>query len=672
MQYQTSKTSPLLKQSVFLALSAAFLLVVQTLLRAALLLYNFEQVDGIQIADILEAFRNGLRFDLQLTAYIFSPLAFTLFIRNPARQRIFQRVWLCFATSTTILIGLVELVFYREFHQRINSLVFQYMQQDPETVLSMLWHGFPVLKFLGIWGVLSYMVALGYNYLHRRTRSTDILHRGYAWGKRVGVFMLFAVVIFLSARSTLRQGAPLRWGDAFTTNAAFTNQLGLNGTRCLFKAAEKHFTRTSGDLWDDPMPPEQALKNVRDLLITKHETLVDENTAAVRRIYTPPAETALPVQNVVVILLESFSANFVGAMGDRHKITPYFDQLASEGLLFTRFFANGTHTHQGLFATMTSFPNLPGYEYLMQLPEGTHKFSGLANLLSNKEFNNLYAYNGDFAWDNQFGFFSNQGMDHFVGRPDFVDPVVEDPTWGVSDQDMFARAAQELEQMQGDKPFFALLQTLSNHTPYALPDTLPTKEVEGVGSIDKHLTAMRYSDWALGQFFKTVRGMPFYSNTMFVIVGDHGFADNERITEMDLNRFHVPLLILAPKVQEIFGTTCARVGSQVDVVPTIMGRLGERVQHQAWGRDLLALPPADRGFAIIKPSGSDQSVAMIEDNNILVWPDERKPELHIYNMPQQSAQKVENSSLAQRLSADLQAYIQSATRSLQKNTTGIE
>jgi phosphoglycerol transferase MdoB-like AlkP superfamily enzyme len=183
---------------------------------------------------------------------------------------------------------------------------------------------------------------------------------------------------------------------------------------------------------------------------------------------------------------------------------------------------------------------------------------------------------------------------------------------------------------------------------------------------------MRYSDWALGQFFKTVREMSFYPNTMFVIVGDHGFADNKRITEMDLNRFHVPLLILAPKVQEIFGTTCARVGSQVDVVPTIMGRLGERVQHQAWGRDLLALPPADRGFAIIKPSGSDQSVAMIEDNNILVWPDERRPELHIYNMPQQSAQKVENSSLAQRLSTDLQAYIQSATRSLQKNTTGIE
>lgn len=672
MQSHTSKSSPLFKQALFLGISAVFLLLVLTLLRVALLLYNFEQAAGIHISDIFEAFRNGLRFDLQLCAYIFIPLAFTLLIPDPTRKRIAQRAWLSVATSITMLIGLVELVFYREFHQRINSLVFQYMQQDPETVLSMLWHGFPVLTFLGIWGALSCLVAGFYTYLHRHTRSTGSRNQRYVWGKRIGVFLLCGAVIFLSARSTLRQGAPLRWGDAFTTNAAFTNQLGLNGTRCLIKSAEKHFNRSQGELWDEPMPQEQALEIVRDLLVTRHETLKDKSSAAVRRIYSPPPETTLEVKNVVVILMESFSANFVGAMGDTHNITPNFDQLASEGLLFTRFFANGTHTHQGLFATMTSFPNLPGYEYLMQLPEGTHDFSGLANLLNSRGFNNLYVYNGDFAWDNQFGFFSNQGIDRFVGRSDFVNPVVEDPTWGVSDQDMFARATKELEQMEGDKPFFALLQSLSNHTPYALPDHLPTKEVDGVGSIDKHLTAMRYSDWALGEFFKSVRKMPFYSDTMFVIVGDHGFADNERITEMDLNRFHVPLLILAPGVQETFGATCTRIGSQVDVVPTIMGRLGERVQHQCWGRDLLALPDDDPGFAIIKPSGSDQSVAMIEDDNILVWPDEREPELFKFSMPQQRAQRFADKSLEQRLSRALQAYIQTATRSLQKNTTGFK
>jgi len=672
MYFLPSRSSSTFNQIKFLGASAALLLVLLSILRLALLLYNIDQAVNVSGADMLAAFGNGLRFDLQLVAYIFSPLVFTLLWPNPGTRRTLQLLWLGFATSVTILIGLIEMVFYREFHQRLNGLVFQYMQQDPKTVLSMLWYGFPVLTFLCIWGVVSVIVALGYRQLHRRTRTQAATQRTLAWWKRGGVFILCAVVIVLAARGTLRQGAPLRWGDAFTTNAIFTNQLGLNGTRSLFKAANKHFSRETGDLWDDAMPEEQARAIVREVLITEHETLVDEEIAPVRRIYTPPPAGVLEIKNVVVILLESFAARYVGVLGDENNITPCFDQLAEEGLLFTRFFANGTHTHQGLFATMTSFPNLPGYEYLMQIPEGAHTFSGLTNLLSAKNYPNLYLYNGDFAWDNQFGFFANQGMKNFIGRSDFIDPVVKDPTWGVSDQDVFERAVQEFERMQTGEPFFALLQTLSNHTPYPLPNPLPTEEVRGVGAVDKHLSAMRYSDWALGQFFAAIREMPFYAQTLFVLVGDHGFGNDERITEMDLNRFHVPLLLLAPGIQNAFGKRSNRVGSQVDVVPTIMGRLGEQVQHQCWGRDLLALPADDPGFAIIKPSGSDQTVAILQGNHILVWPEERKPTLQQYDLRQHSAQEVEDLPLSEKLSTILQAYIETATRSLQQNTTGAQ
>ncbi|MGV2837497.1 sulfatase-like hydrolase/transferase, partial [Pseudomonas shirazensis] len=86
----------------------------------------------------------------------------------------------------------------------------------------------------------------------------------------------------------------------------------------------------------------------------------------------------------------------------------------------------------GMFATMACFPNLPGFEYLMQTPEGGHKLSGLPALLSARDYDDVYVYNGDFAWDNQSGFFGNQGMTTFIGRNDFVNPVFSDPTWGVS------------------------------------------------------------------------------------------------------------------------------------------------------------------------------------------------------------------------------------------------
>ena len=100
--------------------------------------------------------------------------------------------------------------------------------------------------------------------------------------------------------------------------------------------------------------------------------------------------------------------------------------------------------------------------------------------------------------------------------------------------------------------------------------------VTGHGSQDAHLTAMRYSDWALGRFFEQAKRQPWYKDTLFVVVGDHGFGAPEQLTEMDLFRFHVPLLLIAPGVTEQFGSRREVVGTQVDVVPTIMGRLGAR------------------------------------------------------------------------------------------------
>jgi len=363
----------------------------------------------------------------------------------------------------------------------------------------------------------------------------------------------------------------------------------------------------------------------------------------------------------------------VGALGAPGNITPYFDQLAKQGVLFDHFFSNGTHTHQGMFATMACFPNLPGFEYLMQTPEGGHKFSGLPQLLSARKFEDVYVYNGDFAWDNQSGFFANQGMTTFIGRNDFVNPVFSDPTWGVSDQDMFARGNEELDKLHATgKPFYALLQTLSNHVPYALPKDLPVQPVTGYGSLDEHLTAMRYSDWSLGQFFEKAKKSPYYKDTIFVVVGDHGFGTPEQLTEMDLFRFNVPLLVIAPGIQEKYGATRDTVGTQIDIVPTIMGRLGGEARHQCWGRDLLNLPEGDKGFGMIKPSGSGQDVALVYGSRILIKPKEGDIRVYDYKLGKDfSATRVENTPEQSEMKTRLESFIQTATQALLDNKTGV-
>jgi len=647
-----------------------------TLLRLLLLWYNLDLAAGVQAADFVEAFRNGVRFDLRLVAYACLPGVLALLSPRLASARGCLLWWFTAIASIEVFLGLVELDFYREFQQRLNSLVFQYLNESPATVISMLWHGYPVLRYLAGWLLASWVLYQAFAWLERRTRVPRLapvapparLAEALA---RASALLVCSLLVAGLARGTLQQGAPLRWGGAFTTDSLFANQLGLNATLSLVDAARAYFSARRSNIHRATLTDEQATATVRAMLLGIDERLVDDAIAPVRRDATPPAAGALGVRNVVVILMESFAGRYVGALGGGGNITPNFDALASEGLLFTRFFSNGTHTHQGMFATMACFPNLPGFEYLMQQPEGAHRFSGLPRLLGAKGFAGLYIYNGDFAWDNQAGFFRNQGLDRFVGRGDFHDPVFADPTWGVSDQDMFHRAVLELGAQDPGRPFYALLQTLSNHTPYALPAALPVTPVTGFGHLDEHLTAMRYSDWALGQFFAEARKLPMFEQTLFVVLGDHGFGTPEQLTDMNLFRYYVPMLLIAPGIQDRFGRRLDTVGTQVDIVPTIMGRLGLPYRQQCWGRDLLALAPADPGWGVIKPSGSDQTVAILQGDRVLVQPPHQGGRLYRYHLNNPvAAVRLEDPALQGALHRELEAYLQAATRALLDNTAG--
>lgn len=659
-----------LQQLVFFILSALTLMVIFSLLRYALFKYNADLIGDTPTATFIEAFCNGLRFDAKVTAFIMIPIGLTFLCSKAMALRTLQLIWLTLAACVGIFLGVLELDFYHEFHQRLNSLVFQYVREDPRTVLSMIWNGYPVVKYMIAWIIITAIVFLIFKLIDRITKKNT--NKQYPYYVQLVIFILCVAVIVLAGRGTLRQGSPLRWGDAYTTDSPFANQLGLNGTLSLIDAARNVSSRST--VWKATMPDEEAEKIVRSMIVAPNETLVETDKAVIRRDTLVDKNKTLPVKNVVVILMESFAGRYVGALGNPSNITPNFDRLSKEGLLFTQFFSNGTHTHQGMFATMACFPNLPAFETLMQEPEGNNKFSGLPQLLSIRDMSDVYVYNGDFAWDNQMGFFSNQGMTSFVGRNDYVNPVFSDSTWGVSDQDMFTRGNEELNKLEASgKPFYALLQSLSNHTPYALPKDLPVEPVTDQGSQNEHLTAMRYSDWALGQFFEKAKKSPYYKDTIFIVVGDHGFGNPIQLTDMDLFRFNVPLLIIAPGIQEKFGATSSTVGTQVDIVPTIMGRLGGDVRQQCWGRDLLNLPAGDKGFGIIKPSSSDQTIAILSGNEVLIRPSEKDVKLYRYQIgANPTATLIDDKQEADNLKQKLEAYVQMATKSLLDNTAGAE
>ena len=365
-------------------LCALVMMVMFSLLRLALLVYNREMILDTPASTFLEAFVNGTRFDIRFVMYALVPMLLALFSVRAMAARGFFRLWLTVASSIALFLGLMEMDFYREFHQRLNGLVFQYVKEDPKTVMSMLWYGFPVVRYLLSWAVGTLILSMAFKGADRATRPRGPFSGGTIgtrqvapWYTRIAVFVVCLLIAVVAIRGTLRQGPPLRWGDVYTTDSNFANQLGLNGTLSLIAAAKARFSEERSNIWKATLDQPLATQTVRDMLVLPQEKLVDTASAAVRRDYTPPAEKTLPIKNVVVILMESFAGHSVGALGRPGNITPYFDKLSKEGLLFDRFFSNGTHTHQGMFATMACFPNLPGFEYLMQTPEGSHKLSGL-------------------------------------------------------------------------------------------------------------------------------------------------------------------------------------------------------------------------------------------------------------------------------------------------------
>ncbi|HFD12137.1 MAG TPA: alkaline phosphatase family protein [Crenotrichaceae bacterium] len=654
---------------LFILNTAIHLIILQTVLRGFLLWRNIDLVPTIPYSEIIESFVIGSKFDLIITTYILIPVIFLLLNPKGLKKK-YAVMWLTFTAGVVTFFAILELDFYHEFHVRLNSLVFQYIREDATTVASMIWYGFPVIRYFLLFIILTYLfyvlLSKSSQYIDRNTENNS------SYASRCIGFLIIAIIAVFSARGTVRHGPPLRWGDAFHSQYLFANHLALNGSFTLLKASISELKGIDNKNWLTKVPMKSAISATRKLLLSDKDSLINPESYPVYRTYHA-GNGVLYSQplNIVFILMESFSAAFVDSMGHHYGITPEFDKLRKKGVLFNHFFSNGTHTHQGMFASMACFPNLPGYETLMQMPQGNTKFAGILKIVNDRKYQSLYIYNGDFAWDNQHGFFGRQGMQSFIGRHDFIHPKFSDPTWGVSDEDMFKRAEEELAKIPDNKPFFAFLQTLSNHTPYALPKPLPVKPVTGFGELNEHLTAMRYSDWALGEFFRTIEKSDNYNKTAFIIVGDHGFSTQKQLTNIDLLRFHVPLLVIAPNLLQKHGSTKAIIGSQVDIVPTIAGLLGGDSAHSCWGRDLLNVD--DNGFAIIKPSGSDRTTAYIEGDMILVKQPQLKAKLYHYTIGKRpTAILISDPSQQHKMQYKLDAYIQVAMDSLINGKAGHE
>ncbi|GMV30439.1 MAG: sulfatase [Rhodanobacteraceae bacterium] len=516
----------------------------------------------------------GFAYDLVTLLYFAWPLLLWLWLMprrwhaTTAGRRALGA--LLFALVFALLfVAAAEYTFWDEFQTRFNFIAVDYLVYTNE-VVGNIRESYPVGALLAV----LFAASLGLLRVARRWRS--IPDTTSTFGGRsafVALWLLATVAVSFAVRSDHKERS---------TNE-YVNQLAGNGIYeffAAFRASELSYPK-----FYRTVPPEQAFARLRTLLATPDARFVSDDPFDITRdIVADRPERRL---NVVLISIESLSAFYSGTYGGDPSLTPELDALSRDSLVFTQLFASGTRTVRGLEALALSVPPTPG-ESIVKRPRNEHLFS-LAQVFNDKGYASEFLYGGYGAFDNMNYFFGNNGYT-VRDRADIPPEHIHQANiWGVADEDLYTLSLDEFDRLHAQgKPFFAHIMTTSNHRPY----TFPTGRIDAPQG--KRQSAVRYTDWAVGDLLRRAREKSWFDDTVFVITADH-CASSGGIASLPVFRYHIPLWIYAPK--HVPPGRIDRLMSQIDIGPTVLGLLGMSYRSRFYGANLLRLEPGrERAF----------------------------------------------------------------------------
>ncbi len=537
----------------------------------------------------------GFRFDFRLVAGLgllmglltaFKPL-------DPFRNRKALRGWTVFFYIFFLAFSLFYIIDFQHFiylNQRLNASALGFLQ-DAGISLQMVWQTYPVLRLLLLLLLLPAALCWAVRWFYRLAARSKTATRPQAVLWYVAAFLLAAVGIFGRVGQY-----PLRWSDAFNLGSDFKANLALNPIQSF--ASSFRFRGSGFDIArvKDAYPKMAAYLGVAH---PDAETLDFSRHIKPDSLYNWPG--AKP-PNVVLVICESFSAYKSSMWGNPLNTTPFFDSLCRQGIFFDHCFTPLIGTAKGVWATLTGIPDVELVKTASRNPMMVDQHT-IINDFTN--YDKYYFLGGSTSWANIRGILTNNIHDLKLYEEGSYDvPRVD--VWGISDKNLFLQADKVLRQTE--KPFFALIQTADNHRPYTIPEEdrksfqladVPADSLHRFGfESNEELNAFRYTDFSFRTFMEQAATAPYFDNTLFVFVGDHGIAGDAgtmlppAFTRNGLTANHVPLLFYARNLPAMRLNDLA---SQVDVLPTIAGIAGIPYNNTAFGRDLLQRHAIDSG-----------------------------------------------------------------------------
>ncbi len=598
------------------ALLASLLLVISLLTRIVLMIKSYPGVD-FTILNVIGIFILGWFYDLINAGYFIIPLILYLWLMP---DKLFRKNWhrfllygiFFFFTFGLLFNAVSEFFFWDEFNSRFNFIAVDYLVYTTE-VIGNIRQSYPIELIIAVIFLLTGVILYYLRPFIKLAATHSIrFKKRTLW---ILSILLIPVVSFFTVNNKLHR---------FSSNA-FVNELSGNGLYELFAAYLNN--ELDYDQFYLKVDPSEAFKRIRELVKTPESEFINSDPQSIeRKIKSSGAEKKL---NVILISVESFSADFMRMFGNTENITPHLDSLAQHSLVFTNLYATGTRTVRGLEALSLCVPPTPG-QSIVRRPNNENLFS-LGKVFNQKGYESKYIYGGYGYFDNMNGFFSANSytvVDRSALKPEEID---YENIWGVADENLFTLALREIDNtVKTGKPVFAQVMTVSNHRPYTYPD--------GRIDIPSHTGregAVKYTDYSINKFLKEARNKPWFDSTVFVIVADH-CASSAGKTELPVNKYHIPMMIYSPA--NITPSKMERLMSQIDMGPTLLGLLNFSYTSKFYGYDIFKLEPGRERIFI----STYQNLGFVRNNKMVQLDPQQKVNTYTPSFIDGSLIKIEN------------------------------
>jgi phosphoglycerol transferase MdoB-like AlkP superfamily enzyme len=549
----------------FLARYIAFWFLFFTLLRLVFLGYHAAETRALDASTVAGLLLRGARMDISATCYLaLIPvilLAFAPLFTGRALTRV-MRAYSAFAIVIASVLATTDVELFSKWGARVDSSLLPYLRTPAEAAASaesspLVWLALILLAILvvGFWG---YRIIV---------ERHAIESQGGRLLRTAPPLLLTGALLLVPIRGGV-QWTPLNPSSTYFSHSDFANQAGLNVAWNFLHSLTLRDYRTG-----NPYAGAIGEKEARALV----DSVVHTTDSTTRRLLR------IPRPNVILIIWESATAKVIARLGGVPNITPHFDTLSHQGVLFDSMYASGNRSAKGLAAILSGWPaqaNAP----ILSLPARAAKLPGLAEDLSHVGFFTAFYYGGELEFADFKSYLVAHGFDRIVGEQDF-DRKDWSSKWGAHDHVVLARLLADAGAFR--RPFFATLFTLSSHEPYDVP---MQTVIQGTSEQSHFLNAHVYTDRSLGSFIASAQKEPWWDSTLVIIIADHGHPLPKMpplVGESASQLYHIPMLWLGGALA-VRDTVVSVVGSQVDVAPTLLAQLGLAHAQYKWGKNLLA------------------------------------------------------------------------------------